>query len=599
MAKNLYDMTQDEAIAYLREMYGKEPVGAISDTADRRFDGSAQEGGTYYALADYTAPGGGVYRPAWSNNGHMDEAGYMAYDPDPAPENRTYTRQFTPSFDPQQGGTFGHYEGVYDANGNLTDVKFQKDERHQGWWDKHFDVAAPAVFTLLSGGLASGAFGLPAAGEGALGSAAVPNAVADLGELGFNTSLPYGTAGAPGGASPWLSAAADVGDYASLNGFESLAGDAGSSALPEAAAEGATQGAGTTGMDFGAGYESTSVYNQAYTAAIDSGLSPELAQMAAETASGLEGTGMAMSDMVSSGVAAATDAAATGAVGAGGSIVGGGGAITAGMTGAGGAAAASGLDALWQGAKDAMGKAGITDLKTALQAGVLSAGVIDALTEKNPPAPGGGLTNIVTPYTFERTANPAAKPLTSEDAYNYLRGTPSASGQPVSTGEQKWFNDKFTELPTYNPVSGEQYYRDPTTKRLVSGTALTDAQKNMGLDGTGHAAGGLMALANGGQTDGNLGSYSDYAHGGRLLKGPGDGVSDSIPATINGGQPARLADGEFVVPARIVSELGNGSTDAGARKLYAMMDRIQKARRKTVGHDAVATDSKADKHLPA
>jgi hypothetical protein len=83
------------------------------------------------------------------------------------------------------------------------------------------------------------------------------------------------------------------------------------------------------------------------------------------------------------------------------------------------------------------------------------------------------------------------------------------------------------------------------------------------------------------------------------LKGPGDGVSDSIPAVIGERQPARLADGEFVVPARIVSELGNGSTDAGARKLYAMMDRIQRARKKSVGKQKVAVNSRADKYLPA
>ena len=93
-----------------------------------------------------------------------------------------------------------------------------------------------------------------------------------------------------------------------------------------------------------------------------------------------------------------------------------------------------------------------------------------------------------------------------------------------------------------------------------------------------------------------LGGYSD---GGRLLKGPGDGVSDSIPAVIGNKQPARLADGEFVIPARIVSELGNGSTEAGARKLYAMMERIQKQRGKTVGKGKVAVNSKASKHLPA
>jgi hypothetical protein len=108
------------------------------------------------------------------------------------------------------------------------------------------------------------------------------------------------------------------------------------------------------------------------------------------------------------------------------------------------------------------------------------------------------------------------------------------------------------------------------------------------------ANGGLMALARGGIS--HLGDYSD---GGRLLRGPGDGISDSIPAMIGKKQPARLADGEFVVPARIVSELGNGSTEAGARKLYAMMDRVQKARKKTVGKGKVAANSRSAKYLPA
>ena len=117
-----------------------------------------------------------------------------------------------------------------------------------------------------------------------------------------------------------------------------------------------------------------------------------------------------------------------------------------------------------------------------------------------------------------------------------------------------------------------------------------------GDDGVGWAKGGLSSLAAFAQGGYNLGDYSD---GGRLLKGPGDGVSDSIPASIADKRPARLADGEFVVPARIVSELGNGSTDAGARKLYAMMDRIQNARQKSVGKGKVAVNSRAEKLLPA
>lgn len=79
--------------------------------------------------------------------------------------------------------------------------------------------------------------------------------------------------------------------------------------------------------------------------------------------------------------------------------------------------------------------------------------------------------------------------------------------------------------------------------------------------------------AQGGISD--LGGYSD---GGRMLKGPGDGMSDNIPASIAGKQPARLANEEFVVPADVVSHLGNGSSEAGAKQLYKMMDRVRQAR---------------------
>ena len=91
----------------------------------------------------------------------------------------------------------------------------------------------------------------------------------------------------------------------------------------------------------------------------------------------------------------------------------------------------------------------------------------------------------------------------------------------------------------------------------------------------------------------SLGSYSD---GGRMLKGPGDGMSDNIPASIGGKQPARLADGEFVVPADVVSHLGNGSTDAGAKQLYSMMNKVRKAR---TGNPKQGRQITAGKYLPA
>jgi hypothetical protein len=83
---------------------------------------------------------------------------------------------------------------------------------------------------------------------------------------------------------------------------------------------------------------------------------------------------------------------------------------------------------------------------------------------------------------------------------------------------------------------------------------------------------------------------------GRYLKGDGDGMSDSIPATINGKQPARLADGEFVIPADVVSHLGNGSSDAGAKRLYAMMDKVRVAR---TGKKKQAPAVKPEKYMAA
>jgi hypothetical protein len=198
----------------------------------------------------------------------------------------------------------------------------------------------------------------------------------------------------------------------------------------------------------------------------------------------------------------------------------------------------------------------------------------------------------IRPYTFSQTVNP-----------NY--------GQPG----QPYFNQKYTaqtpivanqfgsqQLPTSGMAEGglaenqmyPQSYQDST--QFATPTQMPTSAEVMQSDYDPRVdayTGQAMGFAAGGITQGHLGSYSD---GGRLLKGPGDGVSDSIPAKIGEKQPARLADGEFVVPARIVSELGNGSTEAGARQLYKMMDRIQAKRRKS---KAIAANTKAFKDLPA
>jgi hypothetical protein len=119
-------------------------------------------------------------------------------------------------------------------------------------------------------------------------------------------------------------------------------------------------------------------------------------------------------------------------------------------------------------------------------------------------------------------------------------------------------------------VPDERTYTQPTTQQILSSggrefTYFTPSNPLPGYSFMPSAAkGGLLAM--------------NKMAGGRYLKGAGDGTSDSIPATIGQNQPARLADGEFVVDARTVSEIGNGSSDAGARKLYAMMDNVHNAR---------------------
>lgn len=147
------------------------------------------------------------------------------------------------------------------------------------------------------------------------------------------------------------------------------------------------------------------------------------------------------------------------------------------------------------------------------------------------------------------------------------------------------------DTTNYRPGQGGRTYFTPTqyVAPSAAGAALT-GQRQEAKDIAAQQVPVAKAAGGGIST---LGGYSD---GGRMLRGPGDGVSDSIPATIGGKQPARLADGEFVIPARIVSEIGNGSSEAGARKLYAMMDRIQKARKKSIKN--VAANTKADKYLP-
>jgi hypothetical protein len=214
---------------------------------------------------------------------------------------------------------------------------------------------------------------------------------------------------------------------------------------------------------------------------------------------------------------------------------------------------------------------------------------------------------MIRPYEFDYNPNMAAyetSPLV--DSREQLYFSPEFTAQaPYKAAAEGGImslavGGPVETMSAMNAIGGNMQYPQAGLHTALYSNPMMQRPEavNVISPGEGPAVGaysGEQKFASGGGIS-DLGGYSD---GGRLLKGPGDGVSDSIPAVIGERQPARLADGEFVIPARIVSELGNGSTEAGARKLYAMMDRVQKARGKTVGKDRVAANTKADKHLPA
>jgi len=139
-----------------------------------------------------------------------------------------------------------------------------------------------------------------------------------------------------------------------------------------------------------------------------------------------------------------------------------------------------------------------------------------------------------------------------------------------------------------------------STRNYTLRDLINPVESEEGLEPDREYAVGVEGMAGGGSVPrfagGGLGSLQQYAVGGKLVNGAGDGMSDDIKANISGVQEARLADGEFVIPADVVSHLGNGSTDAGAKQLYAMMDRIRKAR---TGRSRQAPEVNARKYMPA
>ena len=128
--------------------------------------------------------------------------------------------------------------------------------------------------------------------------------------------------------------------------------------------------------------------------------------------------------------------------------------------------------------------------------------------------------------------------------------------RPGSRGQEYFTPTQYvkpSDVATAQATAAQQAKEAEARNKARSAPAPTPTQS--------YAAGGIANLA-----------------GGNYLSGATDGMADKIPATIAGKQPAKLSHGEFVIPADVVSHLGNGNSEAGATRLYDMMDKIRKAR---------------------
>jgi hypothetical protein len=208
-------------------------------------------------------------------------------------------------------------------------------------------------------------------------------------------------------------------------------------------------------------------------------------------------------------------------------------------------------------------------------------------------------------------------PKASPSAMDFLASNKSnismASAPVISAGLEPP-GVKPLEPATYRPydltienVSGQDPYAPGSTREreqlryaFTPRTPTTDPNQALSFRGSDMstlfaADGGFMGRGDDDPVEMMSGGLAAFKQG-QYLQGGGDGMSDSIPAVIANRQPARLADGEFVVPADVVSGLGNGSSNAGAKQLYGMMDRVRKGR---TGKKKQAPEIKPTKYMPA
>lgn len=238
--------------------------------------------------------------------------------------------------------------------------------------------------------------------------------------------------------------------------------------------------------------------------------------------------------------------------------------------------------------KSAFTKDGKTDWRNVAAA----AGGLYGLYQSNRPQEKTGYQGGIPKYeavreAVPRTYDPDRRP--GSGGQRYFSQTQFAAPGDAATAARAAAKEEVAGLESLNRANPAQQRRvNPTTEAAQKGAESakvregTDASKVIETTPVPkYATGGILALAKGGQP--------------RYLSGTTDGMADKIPARIDGKQEARLSHGEFVIPADVVGHLGNGNSEAGAQRLYAMMDRIRKAR---TGTTKQGKQVNPDKFLP-
>ena len=171
-----------------------------------------------------------------------------------------------------------------------------------------------------------------------------------------------------------------------------------------------------------------------------------------------------------------------------------------------------------------------------------------------------------------------APPTSRQDVYQAYAMTPGAIKNPTQSAVDYWQNQGLAGFKG----AVDAYNKDNPAPAPKAPAATLDNTAHMPWENRPAVGPNPQKLAHGGIA-------------GRYLHGSTDGMADEIDASIDGNQPAKLSHGEFVIPADVVSHLGNGNSEAGANKLYDMMAKVRKAR---TGTEKQGKEINPDKYMP-